>query len=177
MNWIRQWGRRPDRPLKTQMSSAGELRTYGNPLVDTRGERGRQDEERVGCGVCWSSRQVLSEQEGCSQDCHGSKNYCSLLKTAGCPLSNCPKPWSCSWVIGRWSGRWTGSLGQSVVMLYRTIVLKKEPSRLVDRFTYLSTIYWCSDPHMWSWALGSDRKDKVTDTSGWNEVSLASGRA
>lgn len=105
MNWIRQWGRRPDRPLKTQMSSAGELRTYGNPLVDTRGERGRQDEERVGCGVCWSSRQVLSEQEGCSQDCHGSKNYCSLLKTAGCPLSNCPKPWSCSWVIGRWSGR------------------------------------------------------------------------
>lgn len=34
-----------------------------------------------------------------------------------------------------------------------------------------------SDRHLWSRALGSDWKDKITDTSGCNEVSPVSGWA
>ena len=35
----------------------------------------------------------------------------------------------------------------------------------------------CSYPHLWSWTLGRDRKNKIPDTSGWNEFPLQGGGA
>lgn len=63
---------------------------------------------------------------------------------------------------GGWSGRWTGALGQRLRKRK-----KKELSRKVKLSIYLFTL--SSDR--------SDRKEKVADTSGRNEVSVASGWA
>ena len=38
-------------------------------------------------------------------------------------------------------------------------------------------IHLCSNPHLWSWDLGSDWKNEVVDESGWNQFPLEGGWA
>lgn len=37
------------------------------------------------------------------------------------------------------------------------------------------TIHLCPNPHLWSRSVGSDRKNKVANTSGWNKLTLRGG--
>lgn len=66
--------------------------------------------------------------------------------------------------------RWTGGLGRPLLKCRRFTGLlwcsRVQPQG--EAFDLLVCLR--SDPHLWSWALGSDRMDKVADTSSRNEV-------
>lgn len=59
--------------------------------------------------------------------------------------------------------RRNGAVSAVMQAMYRTVVAQPEGEAL-DQLVDLR-----SNPHLCSWTLGSDRKDKIVDTNGRNE--------
>ena len=68
-----------------------------------------------------------------------------------------------------------GAAAAVMQSLYRSVVVKRELSRKAKLSILPVSLRSC--PHLWSWTLGHDRKNKIQDTSDRNEFPPQGGGA
>ena len=85
---------------------------------------------------------------------------------------------SCSQVRGKWSGRLTdGSEQRRQWCRHSSGLLWWRERAEPEGKAFNSQVNLCPNPHLWSWAVGSDWKNEITNTNGQNELYLQCGWA
>ncbi len=119
---------------------------------------------------CWLHQTMISSmhggglQPGWQSAPPSLRPRCSAgrwwIAPCGLGVSCCPKWRSSSILVSCWPVRVKCVRSTGGLVRYQTTVVKRVLSLPAGL---------CSNPHLWSWALGSDRNNEIANTSGWNE--------